>query len=245
MNQYDPNNPFRPEHNIVTNSPLNPNHPSSAAHQKKSHKLRTGIIIGVVALLGMGGCSAILGNALKSDAPTQVTAGAGKTAPAVPETTPTFPVVTTPPAVVEPTPSEPAETGIGKVGAKDWFTYEDGLQVQVTGLKKYKISSSAAGNLPGQVGVIATVTIKNGSGETFDANLVDVKLAAGPNGVETDQVYDSAKGVGGGFEGSIPKGRSKTAKVAFGVSPAHLSKLVVEVAPSWDHEASFFEGSVR
>jgi len=205
---------------------------------RKSHKLRTILIVvgAVFALL-------IVAAVLTPSAPQKQTTG---TAPAVAETTAPPASVSTPPAVEEPTPTPtPTDSGIAKVGAKEWFTYTDGMQVQVTKIARFKISEYAAGGKPGDVGVVVTVTVKNGSGEVFDASAVNVQLSAGPNGDEADTVYDSDAGVMGGFEGSIPVGRSKTAKVGFAVPKAQLKQLVVEVAPSWDHDASFFEGAVK
>ena len=231
--------PHMQQHNVVGNSPLAPKPP------KRTGRTVLIVVASVVAgmIVTIGGCTALIGGALSSDEPAKQTSGA---APAVAETTAPKPTETTPPAVEETTPApSPTDSGIASVGAKQWFTYTDGIQVQVTKLVRFKISSSAAGGQPGDVGVVATITIKNGSGDTFDTSLADVKLTAGPNGDEADQVFDSANNINGGFTGSIPNGRSKTAKVGFAVSKAHLSKLVVEVTPSWDHDASFFEGSVR
>lgn len=223
---------------MTTNQPFQ-NYPA-APQPKKKHPIRNALLIGGAAFAVL---IVAIGLSATSGGPKVESEG---TAPAVAETTTTAPVETTPPAVEEPTPTPtPEDSGIATVGAKQWFTYTDGLQVQVTKLTRFKISSTAAGGKPGDVGVIATVTIKNGSGEVFDASMGQISLAAGPNGDEADTVYDSEAGVMGGFDGSIPKGRSKTVKVGFAVSKAHLSKLVVEVTPSWEHDASFFEGSVK
>lgn len=80
MNQYDPNNPFRPERNVVSDSPLNPN---------QSHKVRTALIILGVLFAGLVGCTAIVGGVLdNATVPSGVTAPS--TEPAVePSTIPT------------------------------------------------------------------------------------------------------------------------------------------------------------
>ena len=152
---------------------------------------------------------------------------------------------TAPPAVEEtPTPT-PEEPGIAKVGATEWFTYEDGLKVQVTKLTRFKIGEYAAGGKPGGTGVIVTVTIRNGTKKVFDANSVQINVTSGPNGDAADTVYDSDKALSGGFEGSVPAGRVKTAKAGFAVPAAHMKDVQVEIVPSYEHDPSFFEGAAK
>lgn len=151
---------------------------------------------------------------------------------------------TTPPAVEETTPP-PDEPAIAKVGATQWFTYEDGLKVQVTKLARFKIGPYAAGGKPGGTGVVVTVTIRNGSKATFDASSVQITVTSGPNGDAADTVYDGDKGLSGGFEGSIPAGRVKTAKAGFAVPAAHMGQIQVEIQPSYEHNSSFFEGAAK
>jgi hypothetical protein len=150
-----------------------------------------------------------------------------------------------PPAVDETTTPPPDEPAVAKVGATEWFTYEDGLKVQVTKLARFKIGPYAAGGKPGGTGVIVTVTIRNGSKATFDAGDVTITVTSGPNGDAADTVYDSDKGLSGGFQGSIPAGRVKTAKAGFAVPAAHMGQIQVEVQPSYEHNSSFFEGAVK
>lgn len=148
---------------------------------------------------------------------------------------------TTPPAVEETTP--PAdEPSIAKVGATQWFTYEDGLKVQVTKLTRKKIGPYASGGSPGGTAVVVTVTIRNGSGKAFDSSLVDVKVAHGPNGDQAEQVFDSGIEE---FSGTIPNGRVRTAQYEFAVPKAHYGQVQVEVAPSFDHNSSIFEGAAK
>jgi hypothetical protein len=146
-----------------------------------------------------------------------------------------------PPAVPE-TTEPPEDPGVAKIGAKQWFTYEDGLQVQVTKARPYKIGQYAAGGKPGGQGVVVTVTMRNGTAAAFDTALVQVELASGPNGTQAEKVYDSSN-VDNGFEGSIARGRNKTATFAFAVPKAHLSQLSIEVIPSFEHDGAIFEGA--
>jgi hypothetical protein len=223
-----------------------PQHQPEWQHQApKRHTLRN-IVLGVLigGLLLLGGCVALVGigasesgkEAEKStnSAPTQTT----------PEVTTPTPVDDSPAAVPE-TTAPPEEPGVAKVGATQWFTYEDGLKVQVTKLARFKIGQHAAGGSPGDSGVIVTVTIRNGTGKPFNLDLASVKLQSGPNGDEAEAVYDLDKGLGMGFTGTVTNGRAKTAKFGFAVPKTHLGKVAIEVTPSWDHDAAFFEGAAR
>lgn len=99
MNQQDPhepmyqNQPLPPylrDDNVITNSPLNPSHPSSAAYRKKSHPVRTAVLATVVAVVGLFVAVGIIGAA--TDQPTKVVPSPVApvvTAPAAPTTVPT------------------------------------------------------------------------------------------------------------------------------------------------------------
>lgn len=109
MSQYDPNQlpPHLRDDNVISNSPLNPNHPSSAAYvPKKSHKLRTFLIILGVLAFGLVGCTALVGGVLdNATVPSGVTAPS--TEPAVqPSTIPTEDTADPTPA---PHPSKPTK----------------------------------------------------------------------------------------------------------------------------------------
>lgn len=80
MNQHDPNQlpPHLRDDHVITNSPLNPNHPSSAAYQgahqapRKSHKLRTAFIVAgaiVAFCVALGVIAAAIAG--QTDAPVQ------------------------------------------------------------------------------------------------------------------------------------------------------------------------------
>jgi hypothetical protein len=193
-------------------------------------------VLVVAAVFVLGGCAGQ--EATKQTTDTPSTFQTVDTGPSPdPVTTPT----NLPPAVEETTPP-PEEPGVAKVGPTEWFTYEDGLKVQVTKLARAKISQYASGGKPGGTAVVVTVTIRNGSGTTFDTSLVTVKVSSGPNGDEAEQVYDTGIEE---FSGSIPKGRAKTARYEFAVPKAHYGQVLVEVAPSFEHNGSHFEGAAK
>lgn len=194
------------------------------------HRKRIGLVALIVAVLFAAGCSATVEPESKTAAPASAPADPG-TPPAQPDST-------------EPGPADnqqPPDPGIAKVGASEWFEYDDGVQVQVTSLETFTLGEYAISGSQGDTGVIATVTIKNGTGGVFDASMCTVLLTYGPNGNATEREYNEY-----GFEGSIPPGKTRTAKYDFGTVPGkHLDELMVEVSPSWDHAPAFFEGGAN
>jgi hypothetical protein len=149
----------------------------------------------------------------------------------------------TPPVVAEPEPTpEPEPDGtITQVGPDEWFTYEDGLQVQVTKVTSVQRADFGTDD-PGGPGVEVTVTVKNGTGSAFDLSLASVGLHAGPNGDAMEQAYGNHHW---GFRGRIPPTKAATTQFDFAVPTEMQGELLIEVAPSWDHQASFFEGAAR
>jgi hypothetical protein len=147
----------------------------------------------------------------------------------------------TPRAVAEPepTPEPELENTIAQVGPDEWFTYEDGLQVQVRKVTSVQLAVFGTDD-PGGPGVEVTVTVKNGTGSAFDLNRASVGLYAGPNGDTMEQAYGNDHW---GFEESIPPTEAATTQIDFAVPTEMQGELLIEVAPSWDHHASFFEGA--
>ena len=234
MSQYPQDQQYRPD--------LPPEPPV-----KKRHTVRNIVIVVTAAFVVFaGGCAAVLANGL-NEATRESTATKAE-APATassPSASQTSAAATEPPASAEPTATPTDEDRVAKVGATQWFEYSDGMKVQVTSLKRYRISQYAAGGKPGDVGVIVTVTLQNGSTNTFDTGLVDVKLASGPNGDQAESVFDTDQNLGGGFEGSILPGKKKTARYGFAIPKANASStLQIEIAPGWDYEGSHFEGTL-
>ncbi|TDU88822.1 uncharacterized protein DUF4352 [Kribbella voronezhensis] len=211
---------------------------------KKRHALRnTLIVLSVGLIVFAGGCVAGLANGVNEATKDSTAAKADAPAASSPATQPSQ--TSEPPASAEPTATPTDEDHVAKVGATQWFEYSDGMKVQVTNLKRFRISQYAVGGKPGDVGVIVTVTLQNMSSNTFDTSLVDVKLASGPNGDQAESVFDSDQNLGGGFEGSILPGKKKTARYGFAIPRTHVSSLLqLEVAPGWDYEGSHFEGKL-
>ena len=147
----------------------------------------------------------------------------------------------TPPGLAEPepTPEPEPDATIAQVGPDEWLTYEDGLRVQVTKVTSVQLADFGTDD-PGGPGVEVTVTVKNGTGSVFDLNRASVGLYAGPNRETMEQAYGNDHW---GFEGSIPPTEAATTQIDFAVPTEMQGELLIEVAPSWDHHASFFDGA--
>ncbi|MGH9248062.1 MAG: hypothetical protein ACRD0W_00865 [Acidimicrobiales bacterium] len=146
----------------------------------------------------------------------------------------------TPPAVPESEPVPEKDAGVAAVGSDQWFTYDDGIELQVTALEPMTLGEYALTGNRGDPGVVVVVTISNGSDAVFDAALADVLLSHGPNGDAAEREYEEP-----GFTGSIPPDQTLTARYDFGVVPVeHYGDILVEASPSWDHEPAFFTGAV-
>jgi len=144
-------------------------------------------------------------------------------------------------AELEPTPEPEPEDTIAQVGTDKWFTYEDGLQMQVTKVTSMQLADFGTDD-PGGPGVEVTVTVKNGTGSAFDLTRSSVGLYAGPNGDTMEQAYGNNHW---GFEGSIPPTKAATTQFDFAVPTEMQGELLIEVAPSWDHQASFSRARPR
>ena len=172
--------------------------------------------IAVLAALALTGCAA----------PQETTAKAGS-----------------PPASAAQGGGAPEEgDGVTKVGT--WAEAEDGIAFRVSKLKRAKVPALAAGGNPGDPAVVATVQIRNGSKSRFDMTLVDVQARLGEDGAQAEQVFTES--YGDGFRsGTLPPGRTATAKFMFAASSAaDLKTVAIEVTPGvLDYEPFSFEGS--
>lgn len=166
--------------------------------------------------------------------------GANPPASTVPTSAPTSTDTVTPAA--EETTTTPDEPSVAKIGAAQWFTYEDGVKVQVTKAVRFKIGPYAAGGTPGGPGMVITVTIRNGSNATVSLDGATVKATYGANGDEAEAVYD--QDYGDGFSGTATPGKAKTAKFAFAL-PKGRQAVDIEVAPGYEYNPTHFEGSLK
>ena len=111
------------------------------------------------------------------------------------------------------------------------YTWPDGLAVTVSEVKAYRPSSSAATGQAAARYVSMSVTLSNGSEKNVEAT--GTTLVATINGAPADQVFDSAKGIGGSPTSTVLPGKSVTYTVAFGVPAKEQADLQVEVRPGF------------
>ncbi|KAA0973452.1 hypothetical protein FQ154_18200 [Paeniglutamicibacter gangotriensis] len=115
------------------------------------------------------------------------------------------------------------------------YTWEDGITVKIGQPKAYKPSQSASVTGDGDA-IAFNVTIVNGTGERFDPAMFNATMQS--SNVEADQIFDSEKKLGGAPSTTILPKRESSFQVGFTV--ADKKDLVLEVAPSWDHESVIF-----
>jgi hypothetical protein len=208
--------------------------PQPAAPPPSTKKSKTWLIVTVVAiiglLLGIGGCLAITGSAIDAaDEALSETSASLEPASSSPSSEPT----------TESSDEPDGDTGPAKIGQT--FTYEDGLKVSVVSAKKDTAGQDPIEGSPGDPTAIITVKITNGTAKKFATAEVSMDVSYGKNGDQASDLYEFD-----GFEGSISKGRSKTAEYEFLVEDKKgLNDLVIEVTPSWDHDSVVFEGAAR
>lgn len=140
------------------------------------------------------------------------------------------------------TESDPApeEEGGDAYGFADTVTYENDVEVSLSGFGRGMSSEYAAPeNTP-----YAKFTIKivNSSGTTVDASQMTVNCAYGEQGREGEAIYDD--GLDGLPDTRILAGRSLSVPWACEL-PKGEKFLQVEVAPDWESEAAIFTGDVK
>jgi hypothetical protein len=151
----------------------------------------------------------------------------------------------TPDASAPPAADEEAEepaSDVAQIGSAG-VTYEDGLQVAVPSIERFEPTEFAAGHTAGNVALMVTVTVTNGTAAPADMTLTTVNLASGESGRIAEQIYDD--NVGLGFEGQVPPERSATATFGFSVAPDDLGAVDVTVSPGFlDYADAIFQGTI-
>jgi hypothetical protein len=122
------------------------------------------------------------------------------------------------------------------------ITWPDGVAVTVSEPKAYRPSSSAAASRAAARYVSMTITLTNGSDKNVEAT--GTTLAVTANGTPADEVFDSAKGIGGSPTSTVLPGKSVTYTVAFGVPTKEQTELQVEVRPGFGfgYQPAIFTG---
>ncbi|MFJ7269061.1 hypothetical protein ACIQV3_20880 [Streptomyces sp. NPDC099050] len=124
--------------------------------------------------------------------------------------------------------------------------YDDGLAVTVARPSAFTPSDTSAGHRVGHQAVAWKITLKNGTTEAFKMSLVSVYAKYGTAGERAERVFDSAKGIGSDFEGSISRGRSATATYVFDIPKAAVGSLDIEAVPDiFDYEGTHWTGPLN
>lgn len=130
----------------------------------------------------------------------------------------------------EPTPEPVANPKFGET-----YTWEDGLALTVSQPEPFTPGEWAAKD-EAPAYVKFTITVVNGTGENFDPAMVYPTVQSA--NVEATTVYDSDAGLGGPPSTTLLPGREAVFAVGFGVNDP--ADLVMEIAPSWDHQPAIF-----
>lgn len=130
--------------------------------------------------------------------------------------------------------SQPAKDGTVAFGQA--YKWDDGLQVTISAPKSYKPSRWAAAK-KSKYYLVMTVTVLNGTSATYEPAMFHLSAQSGDS--ESDQVFDSGKGVGGGPDTKLLKGRQAKWKVAFAVQ--NPKDLVLEVTPDFEHDSVIYQ----
>jgi hypothetical protein len=118
------------------------------------------------------------------------------------------------------------------------------VAVTVSQPKAYRPSSSAATSQTAARYVSMTVTLTNGSDKNLESS--GTSLAATANGTPADQVFDSAKNIGGTPMSTVLPGKSITYTVAFGLPTKDKADLQVEMRPGFGlgYQPAIFTGQI-
>jgi len=117
--------------------------------------------------------------------------------------------------------------------------------VSVLAASKFVPSATAIGLMPDHIGVKIQVQITNGSQNPVDLVLTTVHVSYGVAGYPAESIFDTASGIGSGFEGQVAPGKTATAWYGFSVSPDGAGDLSIEVSPAFSgYDSVLFSGGV-
>lgn len=123
--------------------------------------------------------------------------------------------------------------------------YEDGLEVVIkssgNGIADQYAAPVSVASKPYQE---FTMTVKNGTKDTFDANGVYVTAVKGAEGTKVETVIDMHKGLQGPIlQGQMVPGGTQTVKFGMSMLAKDLPSLVFTVRPSYKYEDAVVKGS--
>lgn len=189
------------------------------------------LLPGALLALALTGCASTPGEPTAGPAPT------GTNRPTAPPTT----EAPEDPAAGE---SEPTEEDLAEpteepedpeLAFGDSTTYEDGLTITVGKPQPYRPSDTAAFEKSAAYRKFE-VTIVNNTGKRFDPSLFTTTLQS--SNKEGDEVFDSGGGIEGAPSTTLLNGREAKFEIAYGL--ADPDDIVLEVSPSFEHNASVY-----
>jgi hypothetical protein len=159
------------------------------------------------------------------------------------------PTVTAPagPAAEAPAPAvvRPGDV-VGRIGG-GWLTYPDGVAVQVSKVAEYALPGQSANDTLYSTGVVVTVSLRNGTGKTLDAEWANVTLTYGPYDQPARPTYDRYQGQrlpGMFFAGGLAAGATDTTRFGFSVPVEYITDLTVAIRPGIKTEPAVFAGGL-
>jgi hypothetical protein len=128
------------------------------------------------------------------------------------------------------------------------YVYDDGLQIEVTGIRAGHFTASeiqyaATGEKKGDPYVVFTVRVRNGSPSIVDLSSSET-VVYGPDGKEAEFTNVPA-GSGGGLNGKLLPGRSRTEVFAYLIPDKYQDDVVMEYSADLEHDSALFAGSVK
>jgi hypothetical protein len=140
------------------------------------------------------------------------------------------------------TPDTKDQPGDKALGLTDTATYEDGIEVSLSGFTRGTSSNYAYPENAPYVKFAAKVT--NGTKKTLDMNEMYLQCQYGDQGKEGEQIFDSENGLDGSPSTHLRPGRSITTLIACEL-PKGEKYVQVEVTPDFDSETAIFAGDVK
>jgi hypothetical protein len=116
------------------------------------------------------------------------------------------------------------------------YTWEDGIAVTVSAPEPFKRSEYAAGGEDAAAYVAFTITVVNGTSAPFDVSMFTASAQSG--NTEAESVFDTENKLEGSPSTKLLAGREAKFRMGFGVSDP--ADIVLEIAPSFEHNSVLF-----
>ena len=217
---------------------------------KKWHTAAACTLLTVAALTGCAGSEGVVTREQDSatNTPTVDPSESAATTSASP--TPRESSATKTPSVTPPPSGSPHPTGtetsegpeVATFGEN--FVYNDGLRLSIVRVESDTLSRTGCCRKPGSPIAVFTFKLNNGTDDVYDPVFFSVKVTYGKVGKSAEQVFDSARDIGGGFERKLLPGRVAVFDYAYSVPTPGMDDVVVQVDVDFEHSSVFFQDSV-